>query len=80
MTYENLKEGERLQRLIKEYEQILDYFERTTDKDRKERIAEYFTGARNVPGKEQMSQVAINAIVDSCEACIKSAQALFEKL
>lgn len=80
MTYENLKEGERLQSLIADYQRILEYFEKTTDKDQKERIAEYFTRAQMIPGKEQMAQVCINAIIDSCHACIISARNLFEKL
>ena len=80
MTYENLKEGERLQSLIADYLRILEYFEKIPEKDSKERIAEYFTGARMIPGKDQMSQVAINAIIDSCNACIKTSRELFDKL
>ena len=80
MTYENLKEGERLQRLISDYRTTLEYFERIDDKDKRERISNFLISAQNVPNKDQMALVMSNAVIDSCKACINSAQQLFDKL
>lgn len=80
MTYENLKEGERLQRLIADYERTLDYFEGVEAKNMRERISNFLISAQNVPNKDQMAQVMINAVIDSCNACKSTAQNLFDQL
>ena len=80
MTLANLKEGERLQRLIADYQRTLEYFEGIQEKEKKERVSNFLVSAQNVPNKDQMAQVMINAVIDSCNACIKSAQDMFNKL
>ncbi len=80
MTYENLKEGERLQRLISDYDRTLEYFEGINDKDIRERISNFLISAQNVPNKDQMALVMLNAVIDSCNACKSTAQDLFNKL
>lgn len=80
MTYENLKEGERLQRLIADYQRTLEYFEGIGEKDMRERISNFLISAQNVPNKDQMAQVMINAVIESCKACKSTAQNSFDKL
>lgn len=80
MTYGNLKEGERLQRLINDYQRTLEYFEGIGEKDMRERISNFLISAQNVPNKDQMAQVMINAVIESCKACKISAQNSFDKL
>ena len=80
MTFENLKEGQRLQRLIDDYERTLDYFRNIKEEDIKERISNFLIAAQNVPNKDQMALVMLEAVIDSCNTCKKTAQDLFNKL
>lgn len=80
MTAEALKEGARLQSLIDDYRRTLEYFEGIKDEAIKERLAEFLTGARNIPNKEQIAFVMLEAAKETCKVYINQAQEAFDAL
>lgn len=80
MTDETLREGQRLVSLISDYNRTLAFFENMNEEEIKGRIAEFLTGARMVPNKDQMASVMRNAVIESCKLCIGEAQKKFEGL
>lgn len=80
MTPATLKEGERLQNLIADYRRTLEYFERVKEDEIKERLSEFLTGTRNIPNKDQVAFVMLEAAKETCKVYINQAQGAFDAL
>jgi hypothetical protein len=79
MTTEQLKEANRLNSLIDHYESLQDRVNGFDPLNLAGEIAQYFREADTLI-KKQMTQVVVNAILESCEACISSARKQFENI
>lgn len=80
MTAEALKEGARLQSLMNDYRRTLEYFERIKEDSIKENLSEFLIGARNIPLKDEVAYVMLEAAKETCKVCINQAQEAFDAL
>lgn len=80
MKEADYNEAKRLMDLIESFDETLDYFSNFHQLDAKEKIVKYFSDGVNDANKHQMALVMKNAVIESCELCLKEAREKFESL